>query len=93
MVNTITGWIHALDGNHPVGTCTPNINADTINAFMTLAPRLDFFGANVYGFAATGYVAKVAGIIGTTGWNKPYIASEYGTCWPLITHDYATRLY
>jgi hypothetical protein len=79
LVNTIAGWIHALDGNHPVGTCTPNINADTVaNGFQAYAPRLDFFGANVYGFAALGYVAKVASIVGTTGWNKPYIASEYG---------------
>jgi hypothetical protein len=79
MVNTITGWIHALDGNHPVGTCTPNINADTVaNGFRRFAPNLDFFGANVYGFAALGYVSKVASIIGTTGWNKPYLASEYG---------------
>jgi hypothetical protein len=78
-VNQIAAIIKALDGNHPVGTCTPNINADTVaNGFQAFVPELDFFGANVYGFAATGYVAKVAGIIGTTGWNKPYLASEYG---------------
>jgi len=60
-----------------VGTCTPNVDADVVlNGFMAFAPNLDFFGANVYGFASTGYVAKVASIIAATGWTKPYLAAR-----------------
>ena len=45
---------------------------------MRYANSLDLFGANVYGSAATGFVSKVAGIQGSTGWNRPFFASEFG---------------
>jgi hypothetical protein len=62
-----------------VGTCTPNINGDVMyNGFMRYANSMDLFGANVYGPAATGFVAKVAGLQGSTGWARPFFASEFG---------------
>jgi hypothetical protein len=48
------------------------------NGFMRYANTLDLFGANVYGAAATGFVAKVTGIAGSTGWARPFFASEFG---------------
>jgi hypothetical protein len=48
------------------------------NGFMRYANSMDLFGANVYGSAATGFVAKVAGLQGSTGWNRPFFASEFG---------------
>ncbi len=79
LVGTLAAIIHELDPYHPVATCTPNINADVMyNGFMRYANTLDFFGANVYGAAATGFVSKVAGINGCTGWARPFFASEFG---------------
>jgi hypothetical protein len=84
LVGTLAAIIHELDPYHPVSSCTPNINADVmLNGFMRYANSLDLFGANVYGSAATGFVAKVSGLQGSTGWNRPFFASEFGTCWPL----------
>jgi hypothetical protein len=48
------------------------------NGFMRYANSMDLFGANVYGPAATGFVSKVSGIQGCTGWNRPFFASEFG---------------
>ena len=42
------------------------------------AHRLDLFGANGYGSAATGFGATVGGLQGSTGWNRPFFASEFG---------------
>ena len=79
LVGTLAAIIHTLDPYHPVGTCTPNISPDVLyNGFMRYANSLDLFGANVYGSAATGFVSKVAGIQGSTGWNRPFFASEFG---------------
>jgi hypothetical protein len=79
LVGTLAAIIHALDPFHPVGTCTPNISPDVLyNGFMRYANTLDLFGANVYGSAATGFVSKVAGIQGSTAWNRPFFASEFG---------------
>jgi hypothetical protein len=79
LVGTLAAIIHELDPYHPVSSCTPNINADVmLNGFMRYANSLDLFGANVYGSAATGFVAKVAVIQGSTGWNRPFFASEFG---------------
>ena len=79
LVGTLAAIIHALDPYHPVGSCTPNINADVMyNGFMRYANSLDLFGANVYGPAATGFVSKVSGLQGSTGWARPFFASEFG---------------
>jgi hypothetical protein len=90
LVGTLAAIIHALDPYHPVGTCTPNVNADVMyNGFMRYANSMDLFGANVYGSAATGFVSKVSGLQGCTGWNRPFFASEFGYVWPFIyAHDY-----
>jgi hypothetical protein len=48
------------------------------NGFMRYANTLDLFGSNVYGSAATGFVAKVATINAAASWNRPFFASEFG---------------
>ena len=79
LVGTLAAIIHALDPYHPVASCTPSINADVLyNGFMHYANSLDLFGANVYGPAATGFVSKVSGLQGSTGWARPFFASEFG---------------
>jgi hypothetical protein len=58
------------------------------NGFMRYANSMDLFGANVYGPAATGFVSKVSGIQGCTGWNRPFFASEFGM---VRAHDPSTH--
>ena len=48
------------------------------NGFMRYANTLDLFGSNVYGSAATGFVAKVSNLNAQSGWARPFFASEFG---------------
>ena len=79
LVGTLAAIIHELDPYHPVGTATPNVNLDVMyNGFMRYANTLDLFGSNVYGSAATGFVAKVSNLNAQSGWARPFFASEFG---------------
>ena len=49
-----------------------------LNGFMRYANTLDLFGSNVYGSAATGFVAKVSNLNAQSGWARPFFASEFG---------------
>ena len=79
LVGTLAAIIHALDPYHPVGSCTPSINVDVMyNGFMRYANSLDLFGANVYGSDATWFASTVSGLQSSTGWARPFFASEFG---------------
>lgn len=72
-INDLAREVKSIDPNHPVTTVVAEIPEETLAAFKTLCPDLDFFGINSYGGAASlGERWRKAGM------TKPYVITEYG---------------
>lgn len=72
-VNALAREVKSVDPNHPVTTVVAEIPDETLEAFRTLCPDIDFFGINSYGGAASvGERWRKAGM------TKPYVITEYG---------------
>ena len=72
-INSLAREVKSIDPNHPVTTVVAEIPNETLAAFRTLCPDIDFFGINSYGGAASvGERWRKAGM------TKPYVITEYG---------------
>ena len=72
-INSLAREVKSIDPNHPVTTVVAEIPDETLAAFRTLCPDIDFFGINSYGGAASvGERWRKAGM------TKPYVITEYG---------------
>ena len=72
-VNDIAKMIHEEDPNHPATTMLAGINQKEIDHIKAKAPALDFISVQVYGD-----LAKVPEKLRSTGWNGPYLVTEWG---------------
>ncbi|MGY4384710.1 hypothetical protein ACVWYN_001744 [Pedobacter sp. UYP24] len=72
-VNDIAKMIHEVDPNHPATTMLAGIGQNEINHIKKRAPDLDFISVQVYGG-----LAEVPNQLKTTGWNGPYLVTEWG---------------
>ena len=72
-VNDIAKMIHEEDPNHPATTMLAGINQKEIDHIKAKCPALDFLSVQVYGG-----LAKVPQQLQTTGWNGPYLVTEWG---------------
>ncbi|WP_293945534.1 MULTISPECIES: family 16 glycosylhydrolase [unclassified Sphingobacterium] len=72
-VNGIAKMIHELDPNHLVTTMLAGVNQKEIDYIKTKCPALDLIAVQVYGG-----LASVPEQLRKTGWNKPYIVTEWG---------------
>jgi len=72
-VNDIAKMIHEEDPNHPATTMLAGINQKEIDHIKAKSPALDFLSVQVYGG-----LAKVPQQLQTTGWNGPYLVTEWG---------------
>jgi hypothetical protein len=72
-VNDIAKMIHEEDPNHPATTMLAGINPREINHIKTRCPDLDLLSVQVYGG-----LAKVPEQLISTGWNRPYMVTEWG---------------
>jgi len=72
-VNSIAEMIHELDPNHLVTTMLAGVNQKEIDYIKTRCPALDLIAVQVYGG-----LAAVPEQLKRTGWNKPYIVTEWG---------------
>lgn len=72
-VNDIAKMIHEGDPNHPVTTMLAGINQKEIDYIKKRCPALDFISVQVYGG-----LAKVPEQLQVTGWNGPYMVTEWG---------------
>lgn len=72
-VNDIAMMIHEEDPNHPATTMLAGINQKEIDHIKAKCPALDFLSVQVYGG-----LAKVPQQLQTTGWNGPYLVTEWG---------------
>ncbi|WP_312792171.1 family 16 glycosylhydrolase [Sphingobacterium sp.] len=72
-VNSIAKMIHELDPNHLVTTMLAGVNQKEIDYIKTRCPALDLIAVQVYG-----RLAAVPEQLKKTGWNKPYIVTEWG---------------
>jgi hypothetical protein len=72
-VNDIAKMIHEEDPNHPATTMLAGINQKEIDHIKAKCPSLDFLSVQVYGG-----LAKVPQQLQTTGWNGPYLVTEWG---------------
>ncbi len=72
-INSLAREVKSIDPNHPVTTVVAEIPNETLAAFRTLCPDIDFFGINSYGGATSvGERWRKAGM------TKPYVITEYG---------------
>ncbi len=72
-VNDIAKMIHEVDPNHPATTMLAGISQNEINYIKKRSPDLDFISVQVYGG-----LAAVPNQLKTTGWNGPYLVTEWG---------------
>ncbi len=72
-INSLAREVKSIDPNHPVTTVVAEIPDETLAAFRTLCPDIDFFGINSYGGAAS-----VGARWRKAGMTKPYVITEYG---------------
>jgi hypothetical protein len=72
-LNHLAGMIKAMDPYHPVVTVVAEIDEPKIAGIRAHYPRLDILGVNAYGSAAT-----VGRRLRESGWEGPYLLTEYG---------------
>jgi hypothetical protein len=72
-VNEICKMIHELDPNHPTATMMAGVPERDIKYIKKNVPYLDMIAINA--FKDLPYVPEK---INATGWNRPYIISEWG---------------
>ena len=72
-VNDIARMIHEEDPNHPVTTMLAGVNKREIDYIKARCPALDLLSVQVYGG-----LAKVPQQLVATGWDRPYMVTEWG---------------
>jgi len=72
-INDIAAMVHELDPNHPTSTVTAGIDPEEIRLVIQDAPHIDIYGINTYGD-----IGIVKDVIRSSGWEGPYIISEWG---------------
>jgi len=72
-VNGIAKMIHQEDPNHPVTTMLAGVNKREIEYIKARIPELDLLSVQVYGG-----LASVPQQLRTTGWDGPYMVTEWG---------------
>jgi hypothetical protein len=72
-VNDIAKMIHQEDPDHLVTTMLAGINKKEVDYIKARCPGLDLLSVQVYGG-----LAKVPQQIRATGWNGPYMVTEWG---------------
>ncbi|MDO7884487.1 glycoside hydrolase family 2 TIM barrel-domain containing protein [Hymenobacter cheonanensis] len=72
-VNEIARMIHELDPYHPVTTALASDFEWRARQLQRLAPEIDVLSVNVYG-----KLRMLPQLIRKSGWQGPYIVSEYG---------------
>ena len=72
-VNDIAVMIHELDPNHPVSTVLAGISKREVDYIKAAGKEIDFLAVNTYG----GLAALPDQII-ETGWDGPYMVTEWG---------------
>jgi hypothetical protein len=70
-VNQVARMIHEVDPNHPVMTVVGGLRE--LGEIRTRCPDLDLIGINNYRG-----VEKVPGQLRASGWEKPYVVTEWG---------------
>jgi hypothetical protein len=73
-VNDVARMIHELDPNHPASTTLSGFKKEVVNEMLTRAPELDFFSFQLYGS-----LFGLPGQIEQTGFDKPFMLTEWGT--------------
>jgi hypothetical protein len=72
-VNEISRKIHQIDPNHPTTTALAGFNKSTLALIQQRAPDLDFICFQMYSD-----ITRLPGSLAESGWDKPYIVSEWG---------------
>ncbi len=88
-VNNIAKMIHKEDPNHPAVTILAGANREDIRLIKERCPDIDALGINMYGA-----VASVPETIRESGWDRPYIITEWGPTghWESETNDWQVPL-
>jgi exo-beta-1,3-glucanase (GH17 family) len=73
-VNDVAEMIHELDPNHPVTTPISGFNPDVIAEIQARAPAIDFISFQMYG-SMFGLAEQIA----ATGFDEPFMMTEWGT--------------
>ncbi|MCF8228361.1 MAG: hypothetical protein K9G58_03160 [Bacteroidales bacterium] len=72
-VNDIAKMIHSLDKNHPVTTMLAGAGKEDVKNVMERCPELDLLSFQIYGD-----IMNLPGYIEESGWEGPYIITEWG---------------
>ncbi len=72
-VNEIAAMIHQIDGKHPVTTMLAGAGKEDVQHVMERCPELDFLCFQIYGD-----ILNLPGYIEESGYEGPYIVSEWG---------------
>lgn len=72
-VNEISKMIHAIDPNHPTTTVLAGINKGLVDYIKERTPDIDLLAVNTYGGLAT-----LPRTIRQSGWDGPYMVTEWG---------------
>jgi len=73
-VNDVAEMIHELDPNHPVTTPLSGFKPDVIAEIQVRGPAIDFISFQMYG-SLFGLPERIA----ETGFDKPFMVTEWGT--------------
>lgn len=72
-VNDLSRSIHKIDPNHPTTTTLAGFNKETVALVKARAPDLDFVCFQMYCD-----IINLPRYLAETGWDKPYIITEWG---------------
>ena len=72
-VNDISKMIHQMDPNHPTTTSLAGMNKEVVDQIKARAPDLDLLAVQMYAD-----IVNLPRYLRTTGWNGPYIVTEWG---------------
>ena len=74
-VEKIAAMIHQIDPDHPTMTVIADLGreGEKVKRIMQYCPSLDILGVNSYGGAVS-----LARRLAATGWDRPYIVTEFG---------------
>ena len=72
-LNHLAGMIKELDPHHPVMTVLASATPSKVEAIHEHYPNIDILGVNAYGAAA-----GVGGSLLESGWDGPYMLTEFG---------------
>ncbi len=72
-IDDIAQMIDREDGRHPTLTVTAGIDINKARLIQSRCPNLDLLGVNAYGS-----VGNVAAVMRASGWDIPYLITEWG---------------